>query len=461
MKRWQIIGLIVFALVSIGGAGYLGLREAAPQEMSETSGPPTVPVTVGEVNKTITAPGELVWVNAIHLTVDAGGQVGGVNVRPGDWVRKGDVLVTLENQAQLEAAAASAMVDLLEAQHALEALSENAASTLAGAQQRLMDAQKAVDQAHNRLYNLRTPAAQLDIEVAKAETALLKDRMDRAYENYMPYKNKPEDNLVRAGLLGMYADAKAGYESAARKLNYLMSTADANTLAQAEIGLAVAEAERVSAQSHMDSLVDGIDPDEQRRAEADLAEAEARLAVAEAQLGGVTLVAPFDGVVLEVNINPGQTVQVGQAVIKLTDPYGLEVLTTVIEEDLPLVEVGQIAEIFFDAMPELIVQGRVSRIVPERVSRERPLYHVYLEFEGVLEGLVSGMTADASIVVDSRADVLRLPRSLVRAGADGSAAVLVLENDQQVKHTVQTGLRGDVYVEIIEGLQSGDLVVGQ
>jgi HlyD family secretion protein len=139
----------------------------------------------------------------------------------------------------------------------------------------------------------------------------------------------------------------------------------------------------------------------------------------------------------------------------------LEVLTTVIEEDLPLVKVGQIAEIFFDAMPELIVQGRVSRIVPERVSRERPLYHVYLEFEGVLEGLVSGMTADASIVVDSRADVLRLPRSLVRAGADGSAAVLVLENDQQVKHTVQTGLRGDVYVEIIEGLQSGDLVVGQ
>jgi multidrug resistance efflux pump len=54
----------------------------------------------------------------------------------------------------------------------------------------------------------------------------------------------------------------------------------------------------------------------------------------------------------------------------------------VIEEDLPLLQIGQPVEVFFDAVPEAAVHGRVARIVPQRLSGEdRPLYPVYITLD--------------------------------------------------------------------------------
>jgi len=186
------------------------------------------------------------------------------------------------------------------------------------------------------------------------------------------------------------------------------------------------------------------------------------LEIAEANLAAAILTAPFDGVVLEVTARPGETVAAGMSLILLADPTALEVRTTVIEEDLPLVQVGQPVELFFDAQPDAAVEGRVARIVPQRVRGEnRPLYPVYISMDEAPEGVVSGMTADASITVAQRSDVLRLPRALVRARSDGTAQVTVWANEQEENRTVRVGLRGDVYIEILEGLREGEQVVGQ
>jgi HlyD family secretion protein len=158
---------------------------------------------------------------------------------------------------------------------------------------------------------------------------------------------------------------------------------------------------------------------------------------------------------------PGETVSPGTEVILLADPAAVEVRTTVIEEDLPLVQIGQPVDVFFDARPDAAVQGRVARIVPQRISGEdRPLYHVYVALVRVPEGIVAGMTADASIAIAQRSDVLRLPRALVRARSDGRAQVKVWTNGLAEDRTIRVGLRGDVYVEVLEGLREGERVVG-
>jgi RND family efflux transporter MFP subunit len=183
---------------------------------------------------------------------------------------------------------------------------------------------------------------------------------------------------------------------------------------------------------------------------------------AQADLEAATLVAPFDGIVPEVKARPGETVAAGAGLVVLTDRTAVEVRSTVIEEDLPLVRVGQLAELFFDAVPEAAVQGRVARIVPQRVAGEgRPLYHVYIAPQELPEGLLPGMTVDASVIVAQRTDVLRLPRALVRAGSGGTAQVEVWADGRAQERTVQVGLRGDVYIEILKGLDEGELVVGQ
>jgi multidrug efflux pump subunit AcrA (membrane-fusion protein) len=183
---------------------------------------------------------------------------------------------------------------------------------------------------------------------------------------------------------------------------------------------------------------------------------------AERNLAAATLRAPFRGVVLKAMAMQGQTISPGVGVILLADPAAVEVRTTVIEEDVPLVQIGQPVELFFDAQPDAAMQGRVARIVPQRIQDEdRPLYYVYVALDAVPRGVVAGMTADASIAIAQRSDVLRLPRALVRARSDSTAQVKVWANSQEENRSVKAGLRGDVYVEVLEGLSEGERVVGE
>jgi multidrug efflux pump subunit AcrA (membrane-fusion protein) len=71
------------------------------------------------------------------------------------------------------------------------------------------------------------------------------------------------------------------------------------------------------------------------------------------------------------------------------------------------------------------------------------------------------MTVDASIVIDSRSGVLRLPKSAIRVRSDGTAQVEVWTGVRIEERTVKAGLVGDEYVEILEGLREGERVVQQ
>jgi HlyD family secretion protein len=215
------------------------------------------------------------------------------------------------------------------------------------------------------------------------------------------------------------------------------------------------------ARAELAQLAAGPSAADLRQAAAAVQLAELSLTRAESDLQAATLVAPFDGTVLEVRAGPGEMIAAGQGLIRLADDSGLEVEATVIEEDLPLVQSGQKVELFFDAQPDAQVLGSVARVVPQRLPGDRPLYPIYITSLELPEGLVAGMTADASIVVDSRQDVLRLPRALVRARSDGTATVQLWTGSEVEERTVQVGLRGDLYIEILDGIAQGEEVVAQ
>lgn len=196
----------------------------------------------------------------------------------------------------------------------------------------------------------------------------------------------------------------------------------------------------------------------------DAVQAEQPLATIDPQTANqvpIQVSAPFDGVVVEVAAIPGAFLGPHEPLLRLSDPRAVEIQTTVIEEDLPLVRVGQAAELYFDAYLD-VVPGVVARIVPQRVPGEtRPLYHVILTPQEVPQEVLPGMTADAAIVIDRVDDVLRLPKALLRFTGGDSAEVQVWREGAAETRAVQVGLRGDVYVEIVDGLQEGEEVVGQ
>ena len=377
MKRWWIV-LLLAAIVCavIGLAVYSGYRAAQPPEATAPEAPITVPVTRGRVDRSIVAPGRVVRTGELTLTSGVGAKIAAVHVRPGDVVEAGDLLVELDtSQLQKAVTAASQSLERAMSEHAYRQSSAELALRIAQArlsQARaqaplVVAAREAVADAQTRLDGLPGDSEAAAVESARAQLEAAQAQLDRTLA-----EKAVHDQLVI---------------------------------------IAQAEAERASLD--LEQLALGIDPRFVRA----LDQAEAELALA-------LLSAPTGGVVIGVAARVGDVVSGGSTLVTMVDPKALEIEATVIEEDLPLVEIGQIVGVYFDATPDLeAIAGKVTRIVPERVEGARPLYPVYIVVAEMPAEIASGMTAESVIVIDRRSDVLRLPRVLVRAPSGGSASV--------------------------------------
>ena len=117
---------------------------------------------------------------------------------------------------------------------------------------------------------------------------------------------------------------------------------------------------------------------------------------------------------------------------------------------------GQPCDLYFDAFPDQNVSGKISRIVTKRADADKPVYTVFIQTENTPKDLVGGMTADATIVIDQKTGVLRLPRTAIRSLGTEKAEVEVWTGSATEKRTIQVGLRGDSYVEVLSGLKEGE-----
>jgi multidrug efflux pump subunit AcrA (membrane-fusion protein) len=144
----------------------------------------------------------------------------------------------------------------------------------------------------------------------------------------------------------------------------------------------------------------------------------------------------------------------------MADLSKLEVQTSIGQQDVVAVQAGQPASITFDARPGETFTGKVSRVVPKKASTSGAVtYTVFVSVDKAPAGLLPGMTADADIIVAERKNVLTLPRRSIRATANATINLSVVQNGRTVSRSVKIGLIGDLNVEILSGLQEGEQVV--
>lgn len=463
MKRAWLLAIILAALALVAGAGYWGFSTSRVQAEQTPQAPPTVPVTRCDVQQSVSAPGTLVNTRQVTLQMPSAGQLDEINVRPGDHVAQGQVLASLADREKFASAVTAANLALLQAQGDLEDLQASAAAPAAQAQLELAEAQQAYDDALSTRQRMNYPHTtdQLVIEKAETDYLLAKKAYKEALHQYDKVDHKRLTNPERVAALNNLVSAQQAMDRAFAVYNwYLLGYTDAE-IAQAGAELAVAQANLSEAQARWGRLQGGPDSLELDLANAKVQDAQATLAQAQKDLENVDIRAPFDGVVLDVLASVGENLQEGASLLVLDDPQALEVESTVTEEDLPNVQPGQAAEVFFDALPELQATGTLSRIVPQRIEGDRPLYTVYISLDQVPQKLVAGMTADASIVTAQAKNVLCLPRSVVRASSGDSANVKVWQGEHEETRQVQVGLRGDTNIEIRSGLSEGEQVVAR
>jgi len=386
-----------FGLLVLIGALLLAGCQALPGQADAT---PTPEPVAEDFTPVVSATGKVLPAEWATLSVKAGGVVAEVLVSNEDEVTQGDVLVRLEGAASLQAAIAAARFEVVSAQQALDALYDDPELALAQAQQSIVNAQKAIDDAQRRLNNLSRTASQADIDQAYANMILAKDQLDKAEEDYAPYADKPEDDLTRANYLSRLAQAQKNYDAAVRLYNALTATGGELDIAEAEADLALAQAQLASAQRRYEILQDGPDPDDVALAQARLENAQAQLDAAEAALDDLELRAPFDGTIADLNIHSGEWVSPGQPVLLLADLSHLRVETTDLNEiDVAQIQIGDRATVTFDALPEVVVEGTVTRIALKDSEGSGVNYPVVIELDETPAGLRWGMTAFVDIQI--------------------------------------------------------------
>jgi membrane fusion protein (multidrug efflux system) len=133
-------------------------------------------------------------------------------------------------------------------------------------------------------------------------------------------------------------------------------------------------------------------------ANASVQRAQASVEIAQANLAQGTLIAPRDGVVASLQVIPGEFVQSDQAIITLATLNDLQLETTDLSErDIPNVHMGDIANIFVEALNKNI-SGKVISISPiaDTVGGD-VVFKVTIAPDTQLKGLLWGMTAEVEI----------------------------------------------------------------
>ena len=189
------------------------------------------------------------------------------------------------------------------------------------------------------------------------------------------------------------------------------------------------------------------------------------------QLDDYTITSPIKGTIVDKNYNAGETTEANQVLCTIYDLSYLTMTLSVDELDISNIAVGQTVSVVADAVEGKTYQGVVTKVsVAGTSTGSATTYPVTIRIDET-EGLLPGMSVDATITLDSAEDVLAIPSAalnrgdtvLVTADSPSAASGTLVEStteggEDYYSVEVTTGVSGDDYIEITSGLQEGDTV---
>jgi HlyD family secretion protein len=377
----------------------------------------------------------VVEVVEVAVSPELGGRVADVLVEEGDAVSEGQLLFRLEDQelqlqrsqisAQGEAAIATAEVALLEAREALDELDENWPVRAAQYQLELAQARDELEKAENRrIWQQKNNRATDDtIDYYEAQLVLAERRVKSARSVYNTHADESEHNPDRASARVALEQAEDARDEIVRILNWYKGEPTDIDQALLDANVAIARANVDEASQEYEKWKDGPDPDAVELAQANIKQAEASLDLAKVQMENqlssidlkiddASVTAPTDGVVLTLDLDPGELVSVGMVVVTLGKLDQMTLTVYVPENRYGLVNVGDKAEVLVDSFPGEVFDAEVIRIANEaeftprnvqtEEERQTTVYAVELRVLSGVDRLKPGMPADVIFDVSAQ-----------------------------------------------------------
>jgi multidrug efflux pump subunit AcrA (membrane-fusion protein) len=414
---WGIVAAIVLA------AGLMVSRGATPRSAARVpqsgTGRPVPLVVVGHAQRVALARTLQLTASITSLTQSVifpktSGYLQAVTVRPGDPVRTGQVLALIDH-AQLDAQVAQAQAAYAAALNAVQ----TAQAQLAAARAQRLNAEAGL------------ASAKAAVVKAQAELADMQATYTRAAD------------LEKQGAIAQQNldDAKAQVVSAQATLD-----ASRAQVGQAEASVDAARQQEAAAASQV------------KTAQAQAATQAAALDNARVQLQYATITAPFAGVVVSRQLDPGAYVTPGTStsILTIADLDHLDVVLNVGSPDLPMLHRGDPVRILVDAYPGRVFTGAVNRIAGGVDPTTRTV-QVEVDIDNPGRLLRPGMYATVQLSAGSR-QALTVPLSAVQA-IGAQHYVWLVENGTARQQNVDVGQATGDAVEITNGLDPSETVI--
>lgn len=209
-------------------------------------------------------------------------------------------------------------------------------------------------------------------------------------------------------------------------------------------------------------------------AKAQVSLSEAALRTALTNLGYTRILSPVDGIVVSRNVDIGQTVAASFQTPTLftiaQDLTKMQIDANVDEADIGRIKVGQQADFTVDAYPDTAFKGTVSQVRNAPIIVQNVVtYDVVIKVDNREGKLKPGMTANVSIIIESKNDILKVPNAALRfrfsekipAGEQNKGpAIWTLENGKPKRLPVSAGISDGNFTEVVSNtLKEGQEII--
>jgi len=189
------------------------------------------------------------------------------------------------------------------------------------------------------------------------------------------------------------------------------------------------------------------------------------LAQAETNLAYSYIRAPFAGYIAERNLDPGayvsgttaSTSTVSRGILSVHDVETVRTLIEVVEKDVPLVQIGQRADVRAEAYPNEVFEGRVTRIV-QALNRATRTMTVEVDLPNKDHRLKGGMFARVEVLVGKHSQAIQIPLDAV-SRLEESQYVYVVKDGKAHQVPVELGARAENRVEVVKGLAGDEQLI--
>ena len=510
--KHKIISLII--IVALAGGGYywyssststIGVTKYVLASAKKTT-----------INTSVSGTGQVSASNQVALSFRASGKVVYLNATSGQKVSSGTLLAQLDTTDQQKT--------IRDAQSSLDAeqitLQKLQGSTDSSTPRNKQDAIDALNQAYESGYNtvsnvfIDLPSIMTDLQNILYENTLnntqqnidfyansansfdqnalkFKDSLTKSYKialdsynkNFTDYKttSRFSDNTTIDSTINETYETTKNIAQALKDTNNLIQFYK-DTLAQhntkpnptADTQLATLNTDSSKANSDIINLLNAQstiknDKDAVSNSDLDLQSEQLNLknrqnalADAKSNLSNYYIYAPFDGVIGSTSIKKGDSVSSGSSAITFITTKDITQIS-LNEVDITKIKIGNKATLTFDAISGLSITGQVTEIdTIGTVSQGVVSYNATITFDTQDARIKPGMSVNASIITETKQNVLTVPNSAVKT-KNGKSYVLVMHASANTptQKAVEVGISDSTNTEITSGLNEGDRVVSR